>query len=172
MQTLDKLGAGFSLASYDMDIRGAGNLLGDEQSGHVKEVGIELYQDMLKQAVDAARLERANTEDEETDNSWSPQITLGTSVMIPEDYVCDLSVRLSLYRRIGGLSVSDDVTLMATELEDRFGSIPDSVINLLDIVVLKQYCKKCNIQKLDAGDKGFALSFKDNHFARPDKLIG
>ena len=172
MQTLDKLGAGFSLASYDMDIRGAGNLLGDEQSGHVKEVGIELYQDMLKQAVDAARLERANTADEETDTSWSPQITLGTSVMIPEDYVCDLSVRLSLYRRIGGLSVSDDVTLMATELEDRFGVIPDSVINLLDIVVLKQYCKKCNIQKLDAGDKGFALSFKDNHFARPDQLIG
>ena len=91
--------------------------------------------------------------------------------MIPEDYVCDLSVRLSLYRRIGGLSVSDDVTLMATELEDRFGVIPDSVTNLLDIVVLKQYCKKCNIQKLDAGDKGFALSFKDNHFARPDRLI-
>ena len=172
MQTLDKLGAGFSLASYDMDIRGAGNLLGEEQSGHVKEVGIELYQDMLKQAVDVARLERADTADEETDNNWSPQITLGTSVMIPEDYVPDLSVRLSLYRRIGRLAVSDDVSLMATELVDRFGVIPDSVKNLLEIVELKQFCKKCNIQKLDAGDKGFALSFKDNQFACPDRLIG
>lgn len=171
MQTLDKLGAGFSLASYDMDIRGAGNLLGDEQSGHVKEVGIELYQDMLRQAVDAARLERADRDDENSDTSWSPQITLGTSVMIPEDYVPDLSVRLSLYRRIGGLAVSDDVSLMAAELEDRFGVIPDSVKNLLEIVMLKQFCKRCNIQKLDAGDKGFALSFKDNHFERPDQLI-
>ena len=92
--------------------------------------------------------------------------------MIPEDYVPDLSVRLSLYRRIGGLTLSDDVSLMTAELEDRFGNVPDSVKNLLEVVVLKQYCKKCNIQKLDAGDKGFAISFKDNHFARPDQLIG
>ena len=177
MQTLDKLGAGFSLASYDMDIRGAGNLLGDEQSGHVKEVGIELYQDMLKQAVDAARLDRSSPAadadtDTDTDTSWSPQITLGTSVLIPEDYVPDLSVRLSLYRRIGTLADSEDVELMSAEFADRFGQMPQSVKNLLEIVVLKQFCKQANIQKLDAGDKGFALSFKDNHFARPDQLIG
>ena len=172
MQTLDKLGAGFSLASYDMDIRGAGNLLGDEQSGHVKEVGIELYQDMLKQAVEAARLDRAETAEEEAETGWSPQITLGTSVLIPDAYVPDLSVRLSLYRRIGALAESDDVSLISAELVDRFGPVPQSVKNLLEIVVLKQFCKRCNIQKLDAGDKGFALSFKDNHFARPDQLIG
>ncbi|MEC7208297.1 MAG: TRCF domain-containing protein, partial [Pseudomonadota bacterium] len=172
MQTLDKLGAGFSLASYDMDIRGAGNLLGDEQSGHVKEVGIELYQDMLKQAVEAARLDRAETAEEEAETGWSPQITLGTSVLIPDAYVPDLSVCLSLYRRIGALAESDDVSLISAELVDRFGPVPQSVKNLLEIVVLKQFCKRCNIQKLDAGDKGFALSFKDNHFARPDQLIG
>ena len=156
-----------------MDIRGAGNLLGDEQSGHVKEVGIELYQDMLKQAVEAARLDRAETAEEEAETGWSPQITLGTSVLIPDAYVPDLSVRLSLYRRIGALAESDDVSLISAELVDRFGPVPQSVKNLLEIVVLKkQFCKRCNIQKLDAGDKGFALSFKDNHFARPDQLIG
>ena len=137
MQTLDKLGAGFSLASYDMDIRGAGNLLGDEQSGHVKEVGIELYQDMLKQAVEAARLDRAETAEEEAETGWSPQITLGTSVLIPDAYVPDLSVRLSLYRRIGALAESDDVSLISAELVDRFGPVPQSVKNLLEIVVLK-----------------------------------
>jgi transcription-repair coupling factor (superfamily II helicase) len=175
MQTLDKLGAGFSLASYDMDIRGAGNLLGDEQSGHVREVGVELYQEMLRQAVDLARTQSKKGSDtlgEAGQQDWSPTISLGTNVLIPEAYVPDLSVRLSLYRRIGALSAHDDINQMAAELVDRFGPMPDTVKNLLEIVELKYLCRNANILKIDAGAKGFALSFKDNQFPAPDKLIG
>jgi transcription-repair coupling factor (superfamily II helicase) len=175
MQTLDKLGAGFSLASYDMDIRGAGNLLGDEQSGHVREVGVELYQEMLRQAVDLARTKSKTGSDasgEAGQQDWSPTISLGTNVLIPEKYVPDLSVRLSLYRRIGSLASHDDINQMAAELVDRFGPLPDTVKNLLEIVELKYLCRNANILKIDAGAKGFALSFKDNQFLAPDKLIG
>ncbi len=97
MQTLDTLGAGFQLASHDLDIRGAGNLLGDEQSGHIREVGIELYQQLLEEAVAEARASAAGETAPEAD--WTPTITLGTSVLIPETYVADLGVRLGLYRR-------------------------------------------------------------------------
>ncbi len=173
MQTLDTLGAGFSLASYDMDIRGAGNLLGDEQSGHVREVGIELYQDMLKQAVEIAR-ESCQSEAESTaiSEEWSPQISLGTNVLIPEHYVPDLSVRLSLYRRIGNLQTQDEIFDIKAECSDRFGKLPETMNNLLEIVELKQLCRQLNIQKFDAGDKGFALSFRDNQVQDPDALIG
>ncbi len=174
MQTLDTLGAGFSLASYDMDIRGAGNLLGDEQSGHVREVGIELYQDMLKQAVEIAKKSReeeaAESQSEEQD--WSPQISLGTNVLIPEAYVPDLSVRLSLYRRIGSLKSEEDIFDIRAECADRFGALPETMNNLLEIVELKQLCRQLNIQKFDAGDKGFALSFLNNKVSDPDALIG
>ena len=173
MQTLDKLGAGFSLASYDMDIRGAGNLLGDEQSGHVREVGIELYQDMLKQAVDIAKKSREEAADSPDDGQdWSPQISLGTNVLIPDSYVADLSVRLSLYRRIGNLKTEEDIFDIKAECADRFGALPDTMNNLLEIVELKQLCRQLNIQKFDAGDKGFALSFRENKVGDPDALIG
>ncbi len=169
MQTLDTLGAGFSLASYDMDIRGAGNLLGDEQSGHVKEVGIELYQELLRQAVEQAG-KSSDTEQAEIAD-FTPQINLGNNVLIPEAYVSDLSVRLSLYRRISNLQNEDDINAIMAELVDRFGAIPESVRNLLEIVVLKRACLRANIAKLDAGAKGFSVSFKDNHFDQPDRLI-
>ena len=101
LQSLDSLGAGFSLASHDLDIRGAGNLLGEEQSGHIKEVGYELYQTMLEEAV--AKL-RTGEETLEAEGAWSPQINIGTSVLIPETYVPDLQVRLGLYRRLADLA--------------------------------------------------------------------
>ena len=118
MQTLDNLGAGFQLASHDLDIRGAGNLLGDEQSGHIREVGIELYQHLLEEAVAAARTEGSEDEARE---EWSPQITIGTPVLIPEGYVPDLGVRLGLYRRIAGLADRREIDAFAAELIDRFG---------------------------------------------------
>src|SRR6202041_948796 len=96
LQSLDTLGAGFQLASHDLDIRGAGNLLGDEQSGHIKEVGYELYQEMLEEAVMSLKAGLSGPIAEK----WSPQITIGTAVLIPEDYVADLPVRLALYRRL------------------------------------------------------------------------
>src|SRR5207302_10207360 len=98
MHTLDTLGAGFQLASHDLDIRGAGNLLGEEQAGHIREVGIELYQHMLEEAVAMARSGAEGLA--EASEAWTPQITVGTPVLIPEHYVADLGVRLGLYRRI------------------------------------------------------------------------
>lgn len=169
-ETLDSLGAGFQLASHDLDIRGAGNLLGDAQSGHIKEVGIELYQHMLEEAVAAAK-SGAHLDIELPDTGWTPTINLGTSVLIPENYVEDLSVRMSLYRRLSELEESDDVENFAAELIDRFGDLPDEVKNLLDIVKIKQCCKKAGIQQLDAGPKGAVIGFFENKPPNPERLL-
>jgi len=167
MQTLDTLGAGFTLASHDLDIRGAGNLLGDEQSGHIREVGIELYQHMLEEAVNEARGAGKVAAAE----GWTPQINLGMPVLIPESYVADLGVRLGLYRRIAGLVDRAEIDAFAAEMIDRFGPLPTEVENLLQVVAIKQLCKDAGIDKVEAGPKGAVLSFRDNRFARPEKLI-
>ncbi|MGE0252889.1 MAG: DEAD/DEAH box helicase, partial [Dongiaceae bacterium] len=168
MQTLDHLGAGFTLASHDMDIRGSGNLLGDEQSGHIREVGIELYQQLLQEAVAAAREHKSNAVESEP---FSPQINLGLPVMIPESYVADLSLRLSLYRRLSTLKTDTDIQSFAAELHDRFGKLPPEVENLLLVVSLKNLCLQAGIDKLDMGPKGAVIGFYKNRFAAPDKLI-
>jgi transcription-repair coupling factor (superfamily II helicase) len=169
MQTLDTLGAGFTLASHDLDLRGAGNLLGDEQSGHIREVGIELYQQMLEDAVNAIRAEGRNKKAEERD--WTPNINLGLPVLIPENYVSDLPVRLGLYRRIGGLANDAESEALAAELVDRFGKLPEEVENLLETVALKRACREAGVEKLDAGPKGMVLSFRKNQFNNPGGLI-
>ena len=169
MQTLDTLGAGFQLASHDLDIRGAGNLLGEEQSGHIREVGIELYQHMLEEAVSAARTDGGAAE--AARDEWSPQITLGTPVLIPENYVPDLGVRLGLYRRIAGLADRGEIDGFAAELIDRFGALPPEVENLLDIIAIKRYCRDAGIEKLEAGPKGAVVSLRENRFANPAGLV-
>ncbi len=170
MQTLDTLGAGFQLASHDMDIRGAGNLLGEEQSGHIKEVGIELYQQMLEDAVNAAR-EAGRSQTAAPAPAWTPQIALGTPVLIPETFVPDLGVRLGLYRRIADLIDQADIDAFAAELVDRFGPLPEEVANLLDLVALKRLCVAAGVEKLDAGPKGAVVAFRDNRFAHPERLV-
>jgi len=167
MQTLDTLGAGFTLASHDMDIRGAGNLLGEEQSGHIREVGIELYQQLLEDAVAAAkgRVEGAGQHD------WTPQINIGTPVLIPESYVPDLGVRLGLYRRVATLVDEREIDGFAAELADRFGALPAEVQNLLKIVAIKRLCLDAGVEKVDAGPKGAVLAFRHNNFANPQGLI-
>ena len=168
MQTLDTLGAGFSLASYDMDIRGAGNLLGDEQSGHVREVGVELYQEMLRKAVEAAR---TGGDAESAEPDWTPQLNLGLEVRIPEEYVTDLTVRLSLYRRIANLDIAVEADGLLAELVDRFGPVPDSVRNLMAVIELKQLCRHVGIERIDVGPKGLSLAFRNNEFSRPEQLV-
>lgn len=170
MQTLDSLGAGFSLASHDLDIRGAGNLLGEEQSGHIKEVGIELYQQMLEEAVAAIR--DGDTSEIDDSREWSPTINIGTPVLIPENYVQDLGLRLGLYRRMASLADETESESFAAELIDRFGKLPDEVENLLKVLAIKRTCKIANIEKLDAGPKGAVLSFRDNDFSNPAGLVG
>jgi len=168
MQTLDTLGAGFTLASHDLDIRGAGNLLGDEQSGHIREVGIELYQHLLEEAVAAARSGEGLEAAEET---WSPQITLGSPILIPEGYVPDLGVRLSLYRRIGDVTADDEVETLAAEMIDRFGPLPTEVENLLKVIRIKVLCRAANAEKIDAGPKGAVITFRGNDFPNPAGLV-
>lgn len=167
LQSLDTLGAGFNLASHDLDIRGAGNLLGEEQSGHINEVGFELYQHMLEEAV--AELKGA---DEIIDTGWSPQITVGTSVMIPDEYVPDLHLRLGLYRRVGELSGHEEIDAFGAELVDRFGPLPDEVEHLLKIVYVKSLCRRANVEKLDAGPKGVVVQFRNGEFPNPAGLVG
>jgi transcription-repair coupling factor (superfamily II helicase) len=168
MQTLDSLGAGFSLASHDLDIRGAGNLLGEEQSGHIREVGVELYQQMLEEAVAEAR---GGGEGEWADAEWSPQVGLGMAVLIPESYVADLGVRLSLYRRIARLADPQEIDALAAEMIDRFGPAPAEVDNLLQTVAVKCLCRQAGVAKVEAGPRGAVVSFRNDCFANPAGMV-
>jgi transcription-repair coupling factor (superfamily II helicase) len=167
--SLDSLGAGFTLASQDLDIRGAGNLLGDEQSGHVREVGFELYQEMLQEAI--AKMQAGGMEGLTDTESWSPQINLGVPVLIPETFVPDLDVRLGLYRRLSSLATKVELEGFAAELIDRFGKLPTEVNTLLKIVRIKGVCKRAGIAKLDGGPKGAVIQFHNDKFANPAGLV-
>jgi transcription-repair coupling factor (superfamily II helicase) len=168
LQSLDSLGAGFQLASHDLDLRGAGNLLGEEQSGHIREVGFELYQHMLEEAVASLR---SGDLDVEADGQWSPQINVGTSVLLPEEFIPDLQVRLGVYRRLADLPTQDELDGFAAELQDRFGRLPDEVKHLIDIVSIKLLCRTANVSSIDAGPKGAVFSFRDGKFPNPDALV-
>jgi transcription-repair coupling factor (superfamily II helicase) len=168
LQSLESLGAGFQLASHDLDIRGAGNLLGDEQSGHIREVGYELYQAMLEEAV--ANLKNGD-EDYEDKNEWSPQISLGMPVMIPEHYVPDLQLRMQLYRRLGDLTDIRDIDAAGAELIDRFGPLPEEVEALLKVILVKALCRQANVEKVDAGPKGAVITLRNNEFPNPAALV-
>ena len=168
--SLDTLGAGFTLASQDLDIRGAGNLLGEEQSGQMRDVGFELYQSMLEEAI--AKIKSGQLEGlSEDDDQWAPQINLGVPVLIPENYVPDLDVRLGLYRRLSGLSTKVELEGFAAELIDRFGTLPREVNTLMLIVRIKSMCKKAGISKLDGGPKGATIQFHNDKFASPTGLV-
>ena len=170
LASLDSLGAGFNLASHDLDLRGAGNLLGDEQSGHIKEVGYELYQQMLEETIAKLKSGELNGLAEISDD-WSPQLNLGVPVMIPEDYIPDLDIRLGLYRRLSNLSTKVELEGFAAELIDRFGAIPKEVNTLLLIVRIKAMAKRAGFSRLDAGPKGATVQFHNDKFANPAGLV-
>ncbi|MDD8021911.1 MAG: transcription-repair coupling factor [Paracoccaceae bacterium] len=167
--SLDSLGAGFSLASQDLDLRGAGNLLGEEQSGHIKEVGYELYQAMLEETI--AKLKSGELTEAGDDGEWSPQINLGVPVMIPEAFIPDLDVRLGLYRRLSGLTTKVELEGFAAELIDRFGPLPKEVNTLLLVVRIKAMCKRAHIARMDAGPKGATVQFHMDKFPNPAGLV-
>jgi len=170
MQSLDSLGAGFQLASHDLDIRGGGNLLGEEQSGHIREIGVELYQQMLEDAV--AELRERPDLAHEASRGWSPQINTGASVLIPEEYVPDLNVRLALYRRLSEAERPEDREALAAELIDRFGPLPSETSQLLKVVAIKGLCRQANVAKIDVGPKGAVISFRADQFSNPAGLVG
>ncbi|MEP3346128.1 MAG: transcription-repair coupling factor [Litoreibacter sp.] len=168
--SIDSLGAGFNIASQDLDIRGAGNVLGEEQSGNMREVGYELYQSMLEEAV--AKIRSGQMEGlTETDDQWAPTINLGVPVLIPDDYVPDLDVRLGLYRRLSGLTSKVELEGFAAELIDRFGKLPREVNTLMLVVRIKSMCKRAGIAKLSAGERGATIEFHNNKFAKPEGLV-
>jgi transcription-repair coupling factor (superfamily II helicase) len=159
LSELDNLGAGFQLASHDLDIRGAGNLLGDEQSGHIKEVGFELYQSMLEDAIVEIKAGGVSAKEE-----FTPQISVDAPIMIPEHYVPDLDLRMGLYRRLGELDDSQSIEAFAAELIDRFGALPEETANLMKIVEVKLNCREAMVAKLDIGPKGAVVTFADSGF--------
>jgi transcription-repair coupling factor (superfamily II helicase) len=169
LQSLDSLGAGFQLASHDLDIRGGGNLLGDEQSGHIREIGVELYQQMLEDAVAELRAKGGQASDSSRD--WSPQINTGAAVLIPEAYVPDLNVRLAMYRRLSEAERPEDREALAAELIDRFGPLPPEAGHLLKIVAIKGLCRQANVSKIDVGPKGCVISLRNDTFANPVGLV-
>ncbi|MEZ5779663.1 MAG: transcription-repair coupling factor [Paracoccaceae bacterium] len=168
--SLDSLGAGFSLASQDLDLRGAGNILGEEQSGHINEVGYELYQAMLEETISRIKSGELETPSGD-DGQWSPQINLGVPVMIPERYVPDLDVRLGLYRRLSSLTTKVELEGFAAELIDRFGPVPKEVNTLLLVMRIKAMCRRAGIGRLDAGPKGATVQFHNDRFANPAGLV-
>ena len=174
MQNLDSLGVGFTVASHDMDIRGSGNLIGDEQSGHIKETGVELYQQMLLEEIERVKnnpeLKNANQATEALED-YSTSIKLGISLLIPEDYISDLGLRMSFYKKIATISNKESEENLVNEMSDRFGKIPAEVYDLMAISTLKHSCRKIGIEKLETSKDGVTISFKNNSFKNPDKLL-
>ena len=166
---LDSLGAGFQLASHDLDIRGAGNLLGDEQSGHIREVGFELYQSMLEDAILAAKAGELGLEAKP--EKISPQITVDAPIMIPEDYVPDLAVRMALYRRLNDAEDKAEIEALAAEMIDRFGELPPATANLVKLIEIKHQAIEANIAKIDVGAQGTLVTFHNDDFPDGPGLI-
>jgi len=148
--SLDRLGAGFAISAQDLDQRGAGSLLGEEQAGHVKLIGSDLYQSMLQRAIRG----------ESVEGLWSPELNLGIAGRIPEDYVGDSETRINLYVRIARLDPLQSVDDLYAEIEDRFGALPQTVQNLISLAQLKQLCIRSGVARIDAGPQAIALSFR------------
>lgn len=167
LSDLESLGAGFQLASHDLDIRGAGNLLGDEQSGHIREVGYELYQSMLEVAILEARAGGLA----QRPRDFLPQITVDAPILIPDDYVPDLDLRMGLYRRLNEIDEPQGLEAFAAELIDRFGALPDATENLIRLIEVKLHARKACIAKLDVGPKGALVSFHDDQPPNVEGLL-
>ncbi|MEI8295454.1 MAG: transcription-repair coupling factor [Alphaproteobacteria bacterium] len=169
IQDLDGLGAGLQLANYDLELRGAGNIVGEEQSGHIREVGVELYHHLLEEAIMVVKAEQ----DHEAlpDYEWTPQINVGLAVLIPEKYMPDLDLRLGLYRRLAAIDDTQQIEEFAAELVDRFGKFPPEVRNLLDLMEIKNMCRQAGIEKVDASAYAIVLTLRNNTFANPTGLL-
>lgn len=230
MQNLDDLGIGFTIASHDMDIRGSGDILGDEQSGHIKETGAELYQQLLVEEIaklkagmardvmlrqaqhdegseaqneegskarygkesEAQNGEESKTQRKENNNKnvmlslskydniteltdFTPQIKLGISLLIEESYIPDLALRMSFYKKIAQIKSTDEQDQLMNEMLDRFGKmsekVKEEIENLMRVSILKHECKKLEIEKLEATKEGIQITFCNNKFKHPEKLL-
>ena len=170
ISSLSDLGAGFNLASQDLDLRGAGNILGDAQSGHIREVGYELYHSLLDEAI--LTLKAGNQElESEYQSEWTPKLNLGMSVLIPEEYIPETTVRLDLYKKLSELSSKIELEGFASQLIDRFGPLPKEINSLLSVIQIKSICKKIGINQIDVGVGRIIIDLRKTNKLNTDKLL-
>ena len=169
ISSLEELGAGFTLATHDLEIRGAGELLGSEQSGQINQIGFSLYSDMLARAV--AALQNGEEPDLDQPLRHGVEIELHVSALIPESYLADVQARLTLYKRIASAADSAGLRELQVEMIDRFGLLPGAVKNLFEVAELKLLAEKIGIDKLDFGAQGGRLVFSENTAADPAVVI-
>ncbi|MEB5920965.1 transcription-repair coupling factor [Franconibacter daqui] len=168
--SLEDLGAGFALATHDLEIRGAGELLGEDQSGQMESIGFSLYMELLENAVDALKAGREPSLEDLT--SQQTEVELRMPSLLPEDFIPDVNTRLSFYKRIASAKKERELEELKVELIDRFGLLPDPARNLLDIARLRQQAQKLGIRKIEANDKGGMLEFAEKNHVDPGWLIG
>jgi transcription-repair coupling factor (superfamily II helicase) len=165
LEAFDRLGAGLAISMRDLDIRGAGDVTGDDQAGHVQMIGLGLYQRLLTQALRAAA-------GMQSDPDWTPQLNLGVSGLIPEQYVPDTGVRISLYARLARLTGLEEVTQFAEEVEDRFGPLPEEVTTLIDLARVSIRAREAGVTRLDAGPKAVALTLAEGTSLNESQTAG
>ncbi|HCC1092518.1 transcription-repair coupling factor, partial [Salmonella enterica subsp. enterica serovar Typhimurium] len=168
--SLEDLGAGFALATHDLEIRGAGELLGEEQSGSMETIGFSLYMELLENAVDALKAGREPSLEDLT--SQQTEVELRMPSLLPDDFIPDVNTRLSFYKRIASAKNENELEEIKVELIDRFGLLPDPARNLLDIARLRQQAQKLGIRKLEGNEKGGTIEFAEKNHVDPAWLIG
>jgi transcription-repair coupling factor (superfamily II helicase) len=169
LANIKSLGAGFKIAGTDMDIRGAGNLVGEEQSGKISGVGIELYEEMLKEAVEKIKSGGVKLDDDEED--FTPEVKIGMPILIAEDYIPDFNLRLEFYRRISAVLSIEELNALNDEMIDRFGRLPEGTDNLINIIKIKIKCREIGILKFEVGERGVVIWLKEALFKSGEKLL-
>jgi len=163
LKEFSDLGAGFKIAALDLELRGAGNLLGGEQSGHIEAIGFELYTQMLDRAIREMKGE-VGAEEAET------QLNLGLNIRIPAEYIPEENQRLRMYKRVAGVETESQLTDVASELQDRYGEPPQAVRNLLDYASLKLVCMRVGVVAIDRKRDSVTFKFKQNAAVDPEHL--
>jgi len=159
------LGSGIRIAQYDLELRGAGDILGEEQAGHVNAVGYELYLELLEEAVRNAKGEAP------LDSDVEPEINVRIPALIPDTYISDLRVRLAYYKSLSEIESPDDIDRIEDELRDQFGKPPDQVINLMGLMLIRNICKELAVRDLSSGEATITLAFTDKTKLSPEKVI-
>jgi transcription-repair coupling factor (superfamily II helicase) len=165
IQDNSALGSGIRIAQYDLELRGAGNILGDDQSGHVNSVGYELYMDLLNEALAEAKGEPI------VDRDLDPEINLRIPALIPDKYISDIRIRLSYYKALADITSQEDLDRIEDELKDQFGEIPEPVINLMGLMLIRKQCKDLGVRDISAGAKNISLIFTERTKLKPETAI-
>ncbi|MGZ3727202.1 MAG: transcription-repair coupling factor, partial [Pseudobdellovibrio sp.] len=165
IQDNSALGSGIRIAQYDLELRGAGNILGDDQSGHVNSVGYELYMDLLNEALSEAKGEA------HADRELDPEINLRVPALIPDSYISDIRIRLSYYKALSEISSNEEMDRIEEELKDQFGPIPEPVVNLMGLMLIRKQCKELGVRDISAGLKNISLIFTEKTKLKPETAI-